>query len=117
VCGVLAGPRLDEIETNVFRTSSRINSTWGGNLLDMVRCQLYLEIFEEEQLVARAAETGAQLQARLHELAREFGGSIANVRGAGLFCAFDLTEQVDRKAVERQKLVLAAPAARPSVEA
>jgi 4-aminobutyrate aminotransferase-like enzyme len=31
VCGVMAGPRLDEVKDNVFRLPSRINSTWGGN--------------------------------------------------------------------------------------
>src|SRR5204862_7882687 len=28
VCGVLAGPRLDEVAENVFRKPGRINSTW-----------------------------------------------------------------------------------------
>ncbi|MEM7234084.1 MAG: aminotransferase class III-fold pyridoxal phosphate-dependent enzyme, partial [Planctomycetota bacterium] len=40
VCGVAAGPRLHEVEDNVFRLSSRINSTWGGGLVDMVRCTI-----------------------------------------------------------------------------
>ena len=38
VCGMLAGPRIDEEPDNVFKVSSRLNSTWGGNLVDMVRC-------------------------------------------------------------------------------
>ena len=37
VCGVMAGGRVDEVPDNVFAVSSRINSTWGGNLVDMVR--------------------------------------------------------------------------------
>ncbi|MCA9727300.1 MAG: L-lysine 6-transaminase [Candidatus Eisenbacteria bacterium] len=101
VCGILAGPRLDEIESNVFHVPSRINSTWGGNLLDMVRCQLYLEIYEEENLVQQAATTGEHLLGRLHEMASEFEGIIENVRGKGLFCAFDLTDRIDRKALIR----------------
>src|SRR5687767_6462027 len=36
VCGIMSTARIDDIETNVFRVSSRINSTWGGNLADMV---------------------------------------------------------------------------------
>ncbi|HKY60092.1 MAG TPA: aminotransferase class III-fold pyridoxal phosphate-dependent enzyme, partial [Gemmatimonadota bacterium] len=28
VCGIMVGPRIDEVERNVFRVSSRINSTW-----------------------------------------------------------------------------------------
>ena len=31
VCGVMAGPRLDEVKDNAFRLPSRLNSTWGGN--------------------------------------------------------------------------------------
>ena len=38
VCGCLVGPRVDEEPENVFKVSSRINSTWGGGLTDMVRC-------------------------------------------------------------------------------
>ncbi|MEZ4654099.1 MAG: aminotransferase class III-fold pyridoxal phosphate-dependent enzyme [Candidatus Eisenbacteria bacterium] len=101
VCGILAGPRLIEIESNVFHVPSRINSTRGGNLLDMVRCQLYLEIYEEENLVQQAATTGEHLLGRLHEMAAEFEGIIENVRGQGLFCAFDLTDRIDRKTLIR----------------
>ena len=101
VCGVLAGPRLDEIEGNVFHTPSRITSTWGGNLIDMVRCQLYLEIYEEEQLVQRAAETGELLLQQLHAMEEEFPGVIENVRGRGLFCAFDVTDRIERKQLIR----------------
>ncbi|MEO5988982.1 MAG: L-lysine 6-transaminase, partial [Candidatus Eisenbacteria bacterium] len=42
VCGILAGGRIDEVKDNVFAIKSRINSTWGGNLVDMVRSQRYL---------------------------------------------------------------------------
>src|SRR5207245_11603637 len=51
VCGCLAGPRVDEEPENVFRVSSRINSTFGGNLTDMVRCARYLEVIDEDRLV------------------------------------------------------------------
>src|SRR5690625_7756624 len=54
VCGVMAGPRIDEVKDNCFRLSSRINSTWGGNLADMVRSTHYLEIIEEENLLENA---------------------------------------------------------------
>ena len=82
-------------------TPSRINSTWGGNLIDMVRCQLYLEIYEEEQLVQRAAETGELLLQQLHAMEEEFPGVIENVRGRGLFCAFDVTDRIERKQLIR----------------
>src|SRR5437762_5240645 len=58
VCGVMAGPRIDEVEDNAFRLSSRLNSTWGGNFTDMVRSTHYLRIIEEEHLVENAAKVG-----------------------------------------------------------
>ena len=53
VCGVAASTRFDEVEGNVFRESSRINSTWGGSLVDMVRLTIYLELIEKENLVEK----------------------------------------------------------------
>jgi L-lysine 6-transaminase len=98
VCGFLAGPRIDEVEGNVFQVSSRINSTWGGNLIDMARCQLFLEIIEEENLLENVRERGAELLAGLNELERELDGAVHNVRGKGLFCALDLDPQkIDRR--------------------
>ncbi len=89
VCGILAGPKLDEVEGHVFQTSSRINSTWGGNLVDMVRFDRILEIIEEDHLVQHAADAGAYLQNGLHALAARHP-SVTQVRGRGLLCAFDL---------------------------
>ena len=89
VCGILAGRRLDEVEDHVFVMGSRINSTWGGNLVDMVRFDRILEIIEEERLVEHCATAGAHLQARLHEMAAKHP-SVSNVRGRGLFCALDM---------------------------
>ena len=88
VCGILAGKKVDEIETNVFNVPSRINSTWGGNLVDMVRSTRILEIIEEDSLIDNAAITGNYLQERLRKLA-ETQDVISNVRGRGLMTAFD----------------------------
>ena len=98
VCGFLAGGRIDEEPDNVFKVSSRINSTWGGNLVDMVRCQRYLEIIEEEKLVENAAAVGAHLLAGLESLQAERPDVVSNARGRGLMCAVDLpdTETRDR---------------------
>ena len=97
VCGILAGRRLDEVDGHVFQTGSRINSTWGGNLVDMVRFDRILEVIEEDDLLAHATTAGAHLQDRLHGLA-DAHRAVTNVRGRGLFCAFDLpsTEFRDR---------------------
>ncbi|MFQ6678686.1 MAG: L-lysine 6-transaminase [Fidelibacterota bacterium] len=89
VCGIFASNRLDEVEKNVFHESSRLNSTWGGNIADMVRFTLYLDVIEKEDLVNQAAENGDYLLSKLQEL-QSTNGSVSNVRGRGLFCAFDL---------------------------
>lgn len=88
VCGILAGRRVDEIKTNVFNVPSRINSTWGGSLADMVRATKFLQIIEEDNLVEHAATTGTYLANRLHELASKYP-AMSNVRNRGLFAAFD----------------------------
>src|SRR5262249_8994835 len=92
VCGMLGGGRLDEEPDNVFQVSSRINSTWGGNLVDMVRAQRYLEIIEEERLVENAAKVGAHLLARLLMLQGARPDVLSNARGRGLMCAVDLPD-------------------------
>jgi len=96
VCGILAGKKLDEVPDNVFHTSSRINSTWGGNLVDMVRATRYLEIIEEDNLLENARNMGQYLIEKLHTLEMEFPHYISNVRGRGLFCAFDLPDNEKR---------------------
>jgi len=96
VCGVMSGPRLDEVADNVFRLPSRINSTWGGNLTDMVRSTHYLRIIEQEQLVENARELGRLF---LDELRRLAAGEalLSGVRGRGLMIAFDLPDRNARE--------------------
>ena len=96
VCGILASRRVDEVENHVFRMSSRINSTFGGNLVDMVRFGRYLEIIEEEGLVENAARVGSVLLDGLQALAAGAGGRMTSVRGRGLICAFDLPDREER---------------------
>lgn len=95
VCGILAGKKVDEVENNVFRIPSRINSTWGGSLVDMVRATKILEIIEEDNLCANAAATGSYLQQRLVQSAGRFP-VISNIRGRGLLTAFDLPDKATR---------------------
>jgi L-lysine 6-transaminase len=89
VCGVMAGPRLDEVRDNVFRLPSRINSTWGGNFTDYVRSTHYLRIIEEENLVENARLQGEHFKAGLQKLAQQYPVMTA-VRGRGLLLAFNL---------------------------
>jgi L-lysine 6-transaminase len=95
VCGVMAGPRLDEVKENVFRVPSRINSTWGGNFTDMVRSTHFLNIIEQENLVENAGIVGEHLLNRLLELQRE-NSIMSAARGRGLFLAFDLPDPETR---------------------
>ncbi len=99
VCGMLGGGRLEEEPDNVFKVSSRINSTWGGNLVDMVRSMRYLEIIEEEGLVRSAATVGAHLLAKLHAMQATMPDVLSNARGRGLMCAIDLPDTDTRNRV------------------
>ena len=96
VCGILAGDRINEIEQNVFRESSRINSTFGGSLVDMYRFKLILEIIKDEKLLDNVVGLGQYLLDQLVELSNNFPGYISNPRGKGLFCAFDLPSGTER---------------------
>ncbi len=89
VCGMMSTTRVDDLATNAFKVPSRLNSTWGGNLTDMVRCARYLEIMAEDDLVGNAAAVGAHMKRGLKALAEDFP-AVTNVRGRGLFLALDL---------------------------
>lgn len=95
VCGIAVGPKVDEIDTNVFKVSSRINSTWGGNLVDMVRSTQILNIIEEDKLLQNAANVGDYLKEKINDLG-ENHHQITNIRGRGLLCAFDLPDTTTR---------------------
>ncbi|WP_276682798.1 L-lysine 6-transaminase [Empedobacter brevis] len=96
VCGILANKeKLDQIPNNVFKESSRINSTFGGNYIDMLRFKLILEVFEQENLVDNAAKKGKYIINKLNEVAKETK-KIHSVRGLGLFIAFDFDSDQNR---------------------
>lgn len=91
VCGILANKeKFDEVPQNVFRESSRINSTFGGNFIDMCRLQLILEVIEKENLVEQAKINGDYLLEGLINLEQKFPEIFSNARGRGLMCAIDL---------------------------
>ncbi|MFL6541935.1 MAG: L-lysine 6-transaminase [Chthoniobacterales bacterium] len=101
VCGVMAGPRLDEVKDNAFRLPSRLNSTWGGNFTDMVRSKHLLRIIEEENLFENAGEIGAYFLEQLLELQRDCA-AVSAVRGRGLFIAFDMPDARSRDQLWRE---------------
>jgi len=94
VCGVMAGPRLDEVPDNAFRLPSRLNSTWGGNYTDMIRSTHFLRIIEKENLVENARVVGEHFLKALEQLSEQ--SIITAVRGRGLFIAFDLPDPKTR---------------------
>ncbi|GAB2445024.1 L-lysine 6-transaminase [Streptosporangium sandarakinum] len=96
VGGIMAGRRVDLVPDNVFRVSGRINSTWGGGLVDMVRSRRILEIIERDGLIARAGELGAELLATLQKIQAGFPELVGSARGRGLMCAFDLPDPAAR---------------------
>ena len=96
VCGFMCSRRIDDVLENVFHKPSRINSTFGGNLVDMVRFQRILEIINEENLVQNAYTVGAHLLGKLEALQQEFPGLVSNARGRGLLCSIDLDEAQNR---------------------
>jgi L-lysine 6-transaminase len=97
VCGVMAGGRLDEVEGHVWKASSRINSTFGGNLVDIARATEIVRVLRDDALADRAAELGEKLLGRLREL-EDAHPHVSNARGRGLMCAIDLddTQRRDR---------------------
>ena len=98
VCGILANKeKLDQIPNNVFKESSRINSTFGGNYIDMLRFKLILEVIEKENLVHNAEEKGKYIIDRLNDIAKHTS-KIHSVRGLGLFIAFDFDSDINRSA-------------------
>ncbi len=110
VCGLMASRRIEEVEENVFKIPKRINSTWGGNLTDMVRSRMYLEIISEDSLVENAATIGQYLLDEILKLQDEFTPFISNARGRGLMCAFDCPNPEDRdnlrKFIYENKMVI-----------
>ncbi|MGW6730964.1 L-lysine 6-transaminase [Nocardia sp. NPDC055029] len=111
VCGVMAGGRVDEVPDNVFRVNSRLNSTWGGNLTDMVRTRRILEVLEQERLIEKSVALGAYLLDQLGQLAAAHPDKVSEPRGRGLMCAItlashDLRDRVVTAMRERQHVLL-----------
>ncbi len=98
VCGIMAGGRVDDVPDNVFKVSGRINSTWGGNLTDMVRSRRILEIIEADDLIENAVQRGAELGAGLHWMADRHE-VIGNPRGLGIMRAITMPNRQIRDRV------------------
>ena len=106
VCGCLVSARVDEVENNCFKESSRINSTWGGTTVDMVRSSQFLKVIDRERLVDRAATLGRDALAHLVRMQEENPAIFTNARGRGLFLAVDLVEPQRRPAILKKAFEL-----------
>ena len=102
ICGIAVSTRVDEVPDNVFHTASRINSTWGGNLVDMVRATRYLEIIDEDGLVDNARVQGEFLLERIAEFTRKYPDLLSNPRGRGMFAAFTVRDHKSRNELLRR---------------
>jgi L-lysine 6-transaminase len=113
ICGIAVSTRVDEAPGNVFHTASRINSTWGGNLADMVRSTRYMEIIQEDNLVENARIQGDYLLERINGFTRKYPELLSNPRGRGLFAAFTVNDRKSRNELLRRcredKAVIALP--------
>jgi len=94
ICGIAATSRIDDVD-NAFKVSSRINSTWGGSIVDMVRCQKIIEIINEEKYVENAEKVGRFLLQELVRLEIKFP-QLSNARGRGMYLAIDLPDTETR---------------------
>ena len=102
-CGIYASTRIDEVPDNVFTLSSRINSTWGGNLVDMVRCTQFIKIIDRDNIAQQVATVGEHVVAGLRDMARE-NGLFASVRGKGSLIAFTMPS-ADQRGAMLQSLI------------
>ena len=102
VCGIMVNDRVEEVKDNVFRVPSRLNSTWGGNLVDMVRFQKYLEVIKKEKLIKNSEIQGKRLLEGLLEIHEKYPEKILNPRGCGLMCAFDLQSPEKRDELRKK---------------
>ncbi len=116
-CGIYAGSRIDEVPENVFKLSSRINSTWGGNLVDMVRCTQFIKIIERDNIADLVTKIGDYIVAGLRDIQRETD-LYTSVRGKGSLIAFTMENSDQRanmlKSMFNEK-VLALPCGKKSV--
>lgn len=97
--GIATNDRINDVD-NVFKVSSRINSTFGGNLVDMVRATQYMKIIRDEELETNALTQGQYIVEQLQGLSKKYP-QMTNVRGRGLLIAFDMPTTKERDEYKR----------------
>lgn len=110
VGGIAVTDRIDrEKIDHCFKISSRINSTFGGNLCDMVRATRYIEIIKEENLLKNITERGREMLKALDGMVQKY--PITHVRGLGGLIALDvpsveIRNQIIKTAMEQERLLI-----------
>lgn len=104
VCGVMGGRRVLDIRDNAFREASRLGSTWGGSLVDMVRATRILEVISSDGVLDHARRMGELLLPKLGVLVGEFPDLLREARGRGLMCALGFRDPAQRdRAIARAR--------------
>ena len=80
----------------IFRAPSRLEVTWDGDVLDMIRCRYILEAYQRFNILDNVRVRGPELAQGLRELP-----PLRNVRQAGLLIAFDFDGSEERDAYVR----------------
>ncbi len=105
VCGIMAtNTKLGMIENHAFKCEKRINSTWGGNTVDMVRGYAYLQTIMNENILSNVVTVGDHFLNRLREIP-EF----LNVRGKGLMIAFECLVENFKEKLYNKLLFMQSP--------
>ena len=87
VSGIMVKEKLSKI----FKVPVRLEVTWDGDLIDMVRAKFILRAYKKYRILDNVNERSRQLVEGLKNIAK-----IENVRAAGLLAAFDFKTKVDR---------------------
>jgi L-lysine 6-transaminase len=88
-----------------------LDSTWGGNLADMVRFCQEMKVVEEERLLEQIPEKTSVLVSGLKELAEKHPDKMYNIRGMGIYQGFSLRKKehlhsLISYALEKEKMIL-----------
>lgn len=80
-----------------------LGGTYAGNPLAIAAAHAVLDVIEEEQLCARAAELGGRLEAELQTFRKQCP-AIADIRALGSMVAVEFTETATAQAVQKKAM-------------
>jgi L-lysine 6-transaminase len=82
---------------DIFKTPVKLEVTWDGDLLDMVRCKYILQAYKKYKIAENVKTRGNQLMDGLRKIPQ-----FKNLRGAGLLIAFDFDTEEARNAFSKK---------------